>query len=73
MFKNALYITDLLKMLPPTSSIAYADDVTIICHGDYQAIAAANAANFIASITKWAQENGLILNSQKNQAIFISP
>ena len=68
-----LYINDLLKTLPPASSIAYADDVTIICHGDNQANAAANAVNVIASVIKWAQENGLILNSRKSQAIFISP
>ena len=67
-----LYINDLLKTLPPALSITYADDVTIICHGDNQANAAANAVNFIASITKWAQENGLILNSLKSQAICIS-
>ena len=68
-----LYINDLLKKLPPASSIAYADDVTIICHGDNQVVAAANAINVIASVTKWAQENSLILNSQKSRAIFISP
>ena len=57
----ALYINDLLKKQPPASSIAYADDVTIICHGDNQVIASANVVNFIASLTKWVQENGLIL------------
>ena len=51
-----LYINDLLKTLPPASGIAYADDITIICHGNNQAISAANAVNVIASITKWAQE-----------------
>ena len=60
-------------MLPPAFNIAYANDVTIICPGDNQAIAAANAVNVIASVAKWAQENGLILNSQKSQVIFISP
>ena len=59
-------------MLPPASSIAYADDVTIICHGDNQAIAAANVVNVIASVPKWAKVNDLIHNSQKIQAIFIS-
>ena len=61
-----LYINDLLKTLPPVSSIAYADDVTQICQGNNQAITAANAVNVITSVTKWAQENGLILNSQKS-------
>ena len=51
----ALYINDLLKKQP------YADDVTIIFHGDNQVIASANVVNFIASLTKWVQENGLIL------------
>ena len=59
-------------MLPLASIIVYADDVTIICHGDNQAITAANAINVIASVTKWTQENGLIFNSLKIQAIFIS-
>ena len=36
-------------------------------------MAVANAVNVIAFVIKWAQENGLILNSQKSQAIFISP
>ena len=52
-------------MLPPASSIVYVADVTIICRRDNQAIAAANAVNVIASVTKWAQENGRTLNSQK--------
>ena len=60
-----LYINDLLKTLPLASSIAYADDVTIIFHGDNQAIAAANSVNVIASVTKWAQENDLLLTHQK--------
>ena len=67
-----LYINDLLKTLSPASNITYADDVTIIYHGDNQAIAT-NAVNVIASVTKWAQENGLILNSQKSHTIFITP
>ena len=58
-----LYINDLFKTLPPASSIAYADDVTISCHGDNQANAVANAINVIASVTKWAQENSLTLNA----------
>ena len=52
-----LYINDLLKTLSLASNITYADDVAIICHGDNQAIPAANAINFIASVTKWAEEN----------------
>ena len=55
-----LYINDVFETLPPASSTAYADDVTIICHGDNQAIAAANAINVIAFIIRLAQENGLI-------------
>ena len=62
-----LHITDLFNTLLPASSIAYADDVTIMCFGDNQAIAAANAVNFIVSVTKWVQENSLLLNSQKSQ------
>ena len=67
------YIKDLLQTLPPASSIMYADDVTIICHDNNLAIAAANAVNVIASVAKWALENVLYLISQKSQAIFISP
>ena len=47
-------MTYLIKMLPPASSIANADDVTIGCHGDNQAIAVANAVNFIAFVIKCA-------------------
>ena len=41
-------INGLLKTLPPASNIAHADNVTIVCYGDNQVIAAANAVNVIA-------------------------
>ena len=46
----SLYINDLLDSLTPDSTIAYADGVTIVCHGRTPSEAAAHAEESIALI-----------------------
>ena len=68
----SLYINDLLDSLTPDSTIAYADDVTIVCHGSTPSEAAAHAEESIALIAGWSRCNGLVINAQKSQSPFIS-
>jgi hypothetical protein len=68
-----LYLNDLLNKLHPSRTVAYADDVTTLCHGATLAKAAASAERTIALIADWSAQHGLVLSAQKSQAMFISP
>ncbi len=68
-----VYLNDLLIKLQTSSPIAYADDVTLLCHGATPAEAAVNAERAIALIAEWSAQYGLVLSASKSQALFISP
>ena len=62
----SLYINDLRDSLTPDSTIAYADDVTIVCHGSTPSEAAVNAEKIIALIAGSSWCNSFVLNAQKS-------
>ena len=69
-----IFITGLLNSLPNNSSIAYADDVTLISQGD-NAISASNnmlqmSLNILCS---WLLDNKLSFNTARCFSMIISP
>ena len=68
-----IYFNDLLKTLPPDNVIAYADDVSLVCHGNSSSEANVNMQYLLNNLSVWADNYRLIVNPSKCQAMSISP
>ena len=60
-----LYINGLLDSLTPDYTIAYADNITIVCHSSTPSEVTTNAEKTVVLIAGWSRCNGLVLNAQK--------
>ena len=68
-----LYINSVFESLPTESVVAYADDITIVTHGDTAAEANNNMQNLLLVIDDWAANNLMAINTSKCFNMLISP
>jgi hypothetical protein len=68
-----IFINRLLNCLPNNCSIAYADDITLISHGDCASSATNNMQLLLDTLYSWSLSNKLSVNAAKCFSLIISP
>ena len=68
-----LYINSLLQSLPEESTVAYADDITLVTKGNTADEAASNMQALLSTIDKWAVTNLMSINTSKCFFMLIVP
>ena len=68
-----IYLNNMLDSINTCSTIAYADNVTIVNVGHTAAASASSAESTVVDILTWANNNGLVLNFAKCQTMIIPP
>ena len=68
-----IYINSLLNVIPNDSAIAYADDITLVSHGDSASIASTNMQLLLDTLRDWSLHHKLSVNVSKCFSLLIAP
>ena len=68
-----IFSDSLLQLLPPDRTVAYADNYTLISHGDSLTSASAAMQLLLQSVSNWADGHGMFINTEKCFVMYISP